>query len=481
MKHHHSWLAVGAIALVGCTPSNSDTDLLEDEAAAASDSPFANGPMYLTGAFDGSKAFRMWNATMQFTRDLERDTGKHLRFTYFINTAYFDTGVRGSWIGKSLSDKESLVRMAVTQQAINEGHEIANHTVRHQDGSQWTELQWRAELEEFHALTDKNLFRPVLGDDGKPVFPRWRAMPGAAPGEVGSACSNDSDCQSSMCLDMAPGQGICSAACNKNRPCGNGTVCGASDWNESLDRCIPVPEFPVVHKGEVLFDANGAPNLSSSQLEPYQIVGFRAPQLGHNQALFEILEELGYRYDTSKILRPGPPTRVSEGRSFPSIYEFALMKHEGAKTIPMDYNYKVNDGSGERMTEDYKSSVRAAYADGRQPWNVGHHFSLWLGGAYWQAMKDTFVYAAKGCPENGELKCPNVEFPTFVELADTLDGMNASRGGGLDDASDLFARPGVEEDATFVTEMGCGDDDDQVEGLHSAHGHSIRPLLELHR
>ncbi|MBT8492532.1 MAG: polysaccharide deacetylase family protein [Deltaproteobacteria bacterium] len=469
MKHSKTLLGASAalVLSIGCASEPAERYLDQAKAPASADSVFENGPMFLTGAFDGSKAFRMWQATTDFTRQFEREYGVPLKFTYFINSAYYDHTVTGSWIGTSLSAEESMVRFAITQQAANEGHEIGNHTVRHRDGTDWTVEQWRAEFRQFHDLVEANLFKPVLGDDGKPVFPRWESMPEAAPGEVGHSCSSNSDCDSGRCMAVAAEQSFCTTGCNKNLPCANGTVCGASNWNEGQDVCYPAPQFPVLHNGEVLFDEDGNPNLSSSQLEPYPIIGFRAPQLGHDTALFTVLDEFGYRYDTTKILRPGPPGRVRHrGQTFAGIYEFALMKHQGSRTIPMDYNYKVNDADGVRMTDDYKRSVRSAYAMGRQPWNIGHHFSLWRGGAYWRAMKDTFRYAAEGCPENGVETCENVAFPTFVELTDTLDGINAANGGDTDDDADVFAKPGVEVEDLLVGEAGCNGHD-----LEEGRGH----------
>ena len=460
-----TWMAAGAtLALAAACSSPENESFLEDEPGVTADRAFVNGPLYLTGAFDGSKAFRMWHGTTEFTRDFEREFGKPLKFTYFINSAYYDHTVTGSWIGTSQNAEESMVRFAITQQAINEGHEIGNHTVRHRDGTEWTAEQWRTELQQFHTLMDANLFKPVLDQDGKPVFPRWESMPSAAAGEVGHSCASDGECDSGRCIEIAPEQSFCTTGCNSNLPCANGTVCGASNWNESQDICYPAPQFPVEHNGEVLFDENGAPNLASSQLETYPIIGFRAPQLGHDSPLFGVLSEFGYRYDTTKILRPGPPSRVRHGnQTFSDIYEFALMKHEGSRTIPMDYNYKVNDASGDRMISDYKRSVRSAYALGRQPWNIGHHFSLWRGGSYWQAMKDTFRYAAQGCPEAGGLTCAEVEFPTFVELTNTLDGISAGNGGETGDASDVFAASGQEVIDLTVGESGCAEHDTHEE------------------
>ncbi len=114
----------------------------------------------------------------------------------------------------------------------------------------------------------------------------------------------------------------------QERPCDNGTVCGAPDWHTSVDYCIPVPEMPVIRQGTELFDANGKPNLNHPVLEAYPVIGFRASQLGHKTAMFKVLAELGYSYDTSKVLSPGPPSRVVDGgQMFDTLYEFALMKN----------------------------------------------------------------------------------------------------------------------------------------------------------
>ncbi len=431
-----------------------DAPVLQQGPGGKADDMFADGPLYLTGAFDGSKRFGMWVDTMDFARGIERDYGKPLSFTYFINTCYLDTSVTGSWIGKSLSDSESTVRMALMQQAINEGHEIANHAVRHQDGTHWSYDQWHAEIAEFHQLVERNLFRPIYGPGGEPVFPRWEPMAQAEDGQVGAACATDGDCDSGICLAVSKEASFCSDGCNKHNPCANGTICGAPDWNESKDRCVPMPAFPVDYQGQELFDATGAPNLEHPALKPIKLTGFRAPQLGHNKALFQVLDQFHYRYDTSKILQIGAPKRVAHGdQVFHTMYEFALMKNSGSFTVSMDYNYKVNSGSYERMRDDYQRSIVDAYnARKRTPWNIGHHFALWRNGGYWQAMQDAFVFAAQGCPDGqGNLQCEQVEFPNFNDLALILD----SKADGMDDP---FADPTAEGEVMPPTEW---DDHDE--------------------
>jgi hypothetical protein len=353
----------------------------------------------------------------------------------------------------------------LTQQAINEGHEIANHAVRHQDGSEWSVAQWRTELTEFNQAVEANLFEPMIEfNEGSPeaVFPRWRAV--AEDGEVGAACQADGDCTSGICLPVSNTHSFCSARCNSNLPCANGTVCGAPTWNESTDRCVPMPELPIVYQGETLFDENGNPNLESSILRPYHVVGFRAPQLGNNAALYDVLTELNYAYDTSQVLPIGPPQRTRRsGRTFETIYQFGLMRNPGSLTIPMDYNYSVNNGTGERMISDYRQSILDGYnARERQPWNIGHHFALWQNGAYWQAMQDAFEFAAQGCPDaQGQLRCEETEFPTFQQLASNLDSIN--RGAADSFEEDIFditdGQEGLDPTEFLGTDRDCHDEE----------------------
>lgn len=124
-----------------------------DMAMSPPDLTPAPTPFYLTGSFDGGfSPYRTWVGSMAFAREFERDFGRPLHLTYFITTSHYDPGVTGSAVGRAQSRDEVIVRWALTQQALNEGHEIANHSVRHLDGGMWTEAQWRTELGEFEQL-----------------------------------------------------------------------------------------------------------------------------------------------------------------------------------------------------------------------------------------------------------------------------------------------------------------------------------------
>ena len=377
-------------------------------------------PMVLTGSFDaGSSPFRSWVATMEFAREIQATYKKPLRLTYFVTTAFYDTTVTGSAVGRAASRDEVLVRWALTQQALNEGHEVANHTVRHQDGGMWTAAQWRAELKEYQDLLQKNLFQPVLDERGQPVFPKWAPAPGAAAGAVGAACTDSKQCTSGRCAMVTASQGFCTRECNADTACPSGTFCGFPDETGTelygIDICLPRPAFPILHQGQELFRSDGTPNLGHPALRPYQPVGFRAPLLETNDAMYEVLKEMGYTYDSSQVDEPDAPYR------YKGVLELSLMKFADSLAIPMDYNYMVHmDTDGMIMDKDYRRSILACYNDRANPkmtWHIGHHLRAYGNGVYFETFKRVFRFAAQGCPDDkGALRCPYMEFPTMGEF-----------------------------------------------------------------
>ena len=202
----------------------------------------------------------------------------------------------------------------------------------------------------------------------------------------------------------------------------NEAFCGFPQWTGAeYDICLPRPELPLSYQGQELFSADGTPNLAHPALRPYTVVGFRAPQLARNDAMFKVLGEMKYVYDTSLVLAPGPPGQ------FGGLQQFALMKYPGTQAIPMDYNYLILkdmngdplDPDGKLMERDYRAALVDAYATkGRVAWNVGHHLRLYNNGAYFETFKRFFRFAAEGCPDDlGKKRCEHVAFPSFRELS----------------------------------------------------------------
>lgn len=158
-----------------------------------------------------------------------------------------------------------------------------------------------------------------------------------------------------------------------------------------------------------------------------EFVGFRAPQLGQNAAMYQVLQGYGVRYDTSKTAEPSYwPTKSAQGIwNFP-LGEIRIAGTGGKKTLSMDYNFyyyqsggKENPSSGrayeEQMYQSYVAYFQGNYNGNRAPVNIGHHFSLWNGGAYWRAMK-RLAQKVCGMPE---VKC--VTYKEYMNYLESLD------------------------------------------------------------
>ncbi|MFO0552652.1 MAG: hypothetical protein U0271_29950 [Polyangiaceae bacterium] len=389
---------------------------------------FAANPQRFTAAFDGSLRFGIWLRMLEFSRAMGAQYAKAPHFTFFVNACFYTTDPGDSDIGKAMSRNEVLVRRALTQQAINEGHDIGDHSMGHHDGRNFTREDWLAEFGRFHAVMDEALFEPVLDEAGVPVFPRFAPLEGAAARSAGAACETATDCDSGLCVAPTPTVHVCTEPCNAKRKCPTGMACGGAMFQTDTDVCLPVPTKKIELDGKVLFDSRGDPNLKHPRLKRYRIIGFRAPYLAANNALYSALAELGYRFDTSMSTGPEPPfflgpPATEDGTPRPKILELALILHEGALTMPMDYNYEKLHGTYERMVGDYENALVASFAKGHLPFNVGHHFAPYNEGAYLTALEHTVEFALQGCPDSaGAARCAGAEVVSFRELESLIAG-----------------------------------------------------------
>lgn len=127
------------------------------------------------------------------------------------------------------------------------------------------------------------------------------------------------------------------------------------------------------------------------------IRGFRAPYLSTSSGLSPALREMGIRYDASGVSR-GPQAPLGDN----GLTEFALpMVPEGPSNrhiIAMDYNLFVRHSGGferasqaeefaERTYQAFKGAFEAEFAGNRTPLQIGLHFQLMNGGAYWTALE----------------------------------------------------------------------------------------------
>ncbi|HEY4192624.1 MAG TPA: polysaccharide deacetylase [Mesorhizobium sp.] len=127
------------------------------------------------------------------------------------------------------------------------------------------------------------------------------------------------------------------------------------------------------------------------------VVGFRAPYLSTGAALYQALQAAGFVYDASGVSR-GPATPETVG----AITRFSLpLVPEGPRgkpVIAMDYNlYARHSGAKEqpadarqfeeRAYQAFHTAFEAQYAGKRVPLELGFHFTLMNGGAYWNALE----------------------------------------------------------------------------------------------
>ncbi|PAP95853.1 polysaccharide deacetylase family protein [Mesorhizobium wenxiniae] len=126
-------------------------------------------------------------------------------------------------------------------------------------------------------------------------------------------------------------------------------------------------------------------------------IGFRAPYLSTNNALYEALPRAGYLFDASGVSRgpARPPTRDGITRfSLPQIPEGP----DTRRVIAMDYNLYVRHSGGferpsmaaefaNRTYDAFRAAFDTQYAGKRIPLELGFHFTLMNDGAYWNALE----------------------------------------------------------------------------------------------
>ncbi|RWM07244.1 MAG: polysaccharide deacetylase [Mesorhizobium sp.] len=213
--------------------------------------------------------------------------------------------------------------------------------------------------------------------------------PGKAAGKsnVGFGASKEdvADRLEQVRLAAAEGHDIGSHACGHF----DGKAWSKADW---------LTEFASVRRiFENAYAINGIPEPADwRDFAHHALVGFRAPYLSADKALYEALPQAGFQYDASGVSNGPtvPPTLNSTTR-------FALpLIPEGPKAKPvvaMDYNLYVRHSDGtekpamageftERAYQAFRAAFDAEYNGKRRPLELGFHFTLMNGGAYWDTL-----------------------------------------------------------------------------------------------
>jgi peptidoglycan/xylan/chitin deacetylase (PgdA/CDA1 family) len=210
----------------------------------------------------------------------------------------------------------------------------------------------------------------------------------------------------------------------------DGTKYSEKQWNSEFEQFAGL----MVHSWEKYGDKTSEPTWWKNYWSPSpnkslgeamnHSIGFRAPLLGRGPGLYAALRNYNYLYDTSKVDKMGYwPQQIDGVWNFPlaGVRIAAL----GKNTLSMDYNFYFTQSKGvkgpaskfkeyeDQMFNTYMSYFENNYYGNRAPVHIGHHFSLWNGGAYWNAMQ-RFV---KNVCTRPEVHCVTYkELLAFVEL-----------------------------------------------------------------
>lgn len=209
---------------------------------------------------------------------------------------------------------------------------------------------------------------------------------------------------------------------------------------------------------DVTFQINKLPSsarFGSQLLFRNSITGFRAPQLGFNDNLYQTLPEFGIQYDTSLQSAPnywpeknkygtwnfplGAISNPGTGRTLPSMdFNFCVLdsirlkaKDPGLSTYQAP-GYKANKPSSDpgqcldsvrpeqkvelkrNMMNSYMNYFNNNYYGNRAPVHIGHHFSAWASGSYSETF---FEFADRVC------SMPEVKCVTYNELAQYMESL----------------------------------------------------------
>jgi len=243
--------------------------------------------------------------------------------------------------------------------------------------------------------------------------------PGHAAGKsnVGFAASKDDVAArlGEMWTARAEGHEIASHAC--------GHFDGAA-WSEKQWAAEFAQFHEIVRDAWTLNGIDGEPAGWKAFVDS-EIHGFRAPYLATGKALYEALGTAGFRYDASGVSRgPVEPEHDEElvHFSLPQIPEGPSER----RVIAMDYNLFVRHSGGieapdvdqafeNRAYEAFVAAFAAQYHGKRAPLQIGFHFSLMNGGAYWRALER---FAETTCVKPGVLCVSYADYLKRTESGD---------------------------------------------------------------
>ncbi len=204
----------------------------------------------------------------------------------------------------------------------------------------------------------------------------------------------------------------------------NGSTWTAADWKQEFNSFFDI----VTNVGTINHLEKEPLTRRTLELPADGIVGFRAPELGVNKDLWPVLKEHHFQYDTSLTAKPGIwPTKLASGLWELPLTRIAFAGSSTSSLLSMDYNFYFKQSHaletatrGTPLWDQYYAEVMRSYRDyfkqsytgNHAPIFIGHHFSLWNDGVYWEAMK---TFASEVCG------LPDVRCVSYKEVMQQLD------------------------------------------------------------
>lgn len=349
-------------------------------------------PQFVLLAFDGSYENSFWRESRKFAQDM-KNQGVDMKFTYFISGVYW------------LHEKNYALYMPPHKEVeFSSGREKLKEVERRNQEAR----------DESISSAKRKRIRGQYSDIGF----------GDTPQDVATRIDE---------VNAAYEEGHEIASHANGHYKGGSSQPDSRRWNLNQWRSEFKQFLNLIFNA---FENNGIQNRtkyrSGYAFGPEDIVGFRAPTLDTNEALFQTLADFRFKYDTSGA-RSGPeaPTQWAKKDShgtwmFPLGYISIVGTNK--KTASMDYNFYANQSRGiddkangpkyrTQMTQSYLKYFNDNYYGNRAPVHIGHHFSKWNGGAYWDSMKEV---AAEICAK------PEVRCTTYSEYVKWLESQGTA-------------------------------------------------------
>lgn len=198
----------------------------------------------------------------------------------------------------------------------------------------------------------------------------------------------------------------------------NGAPWNYEEWKAEFEQFQTIVNDPVAYN-----------NFSTSTpwIDVSKISGFRAPNLGVNKDMFDLLPSFGFTYDTSITSSRMDAQPKKNAQGLWQFYLPSISRGNSSRVLAMDYNFFVAHTGGQELLtradprwQEYHDDMLGAYRNyfnhnyqgNRAPVYIGHHFSLWNSDLYYEVFKD---FAKEVCVQ------PDVACVTYADLVDYLE------------------------------------------------------------